>query len=1423
MRSSILIGFVLLLFGAAVGHAEGIDCSKARSPAEKAICASPALKSLDHSIAVAYAAALAEHPERSAEMRRDLLRWLRERDAACALPAARLTECLKAQLTARLAALMPAQAEAPPPTAAVTPAPPLPEVRVPARANPPPAAASLDAAALPAAAEADTKLHVTRAGRFAVALHSASGAALQVVDMLTGPSALAGQAGAQDGRLDLLLDQGTYKLRAFSAAGAAGQVAVTAAAFRDAAPPAALPPPGRLFSAELHDLEQRAFWLAVQPSAGAADVTTAEVLIEAAGRSLADLRLWRNGAELTTLLPEARSVAPAPGHPLADLRLAGRVPAGTYLVIAYGGPSLPWADGAAAQPFHLRAGASDALAEGWTAGRIGPLGSEVFAAPEAASLVRLDLPQAAAAELLVGGSSAAIAANSRAPQVTLPAGTALAPVVEVRGGEGQAFTLRAIERPDGSEAGKPGTWFVSAVISGAGGDEVPPAVLLERTEAKGPARIVADVVPKLTAGAPWRQRFNLRGPSTLLFETTLAGAVQVRGAGGPVASLQPHIMQENLPPGFLGLLLTPPPGGEGSIDLVVGPPGPVPAPAFAYPPDPVLPLGVQTIEAGQQLHLLATRAPGVVSGLSLRRVPVVLAEGPLTVTQLPGVAVQVPVELPQSGTLGATEIGGGEVTVTIANAAGPDGRLITVPASPRARTVVLSWRHPPAAPADIPPPPPAGTAIPVRAGTPAWFDLTADEQRSFALSVAEGGLYRLETLGRLRTHGRVATAFIADLDHAEANGIGQNMLIQRWLRAGEYRVDVSAAASAGHAGLTATPAPLLDGADLTPGGSVRSWLPAGTGVAFPVAIAQPGRYRLDLVGLGRTFTARLDDAEGWPMATPGPADTLNLQPGRYRLLVSPEPVEARVVARLAAVTAPREFAGHGPFALAFGATAHATWREPAGPDVPRTPDRWTFALAGPANVTLRIGDGMLAELWPEQGAADKPLARITGTYAGALPAGHYRIEAASLGRNDRLDYTLLLDSKELQPDRPRKVALPAKVAFAIAEARVVSLTSFGAVPVKAVLRRADGGVVGRYGAREGDWNIAVSRLLPAGAYGLDLAASVPPEGSEAVVAPDQSAAMSSGEEEAGNDSADTDETPATDGQKAQSPATLPPRPGNDEFASGNAGADDETDDSKKIELTLALPEARPPVAAPSRTSALEGGGVHVLTLPQPGQGRLLTAAASSSAALVLTLERQDAAGAWQVVGLDQGLAPLLAVPADADNRPGGPRCGRSMAAAMSSASPRGRWMWLPGRPVRQRSLRSMICPSPLRWRMSPCPRRAWPRCNRCRTGCWPAGGRAMRSPRCRAAWRSRRARSSGCWRGARPRLLRSRPCAWRRTARWRWPCRRARGRCCRRSRRRPVRFAHGWPKAGWGSPASRPGAAWAWPPAARWRSARCRR
>lgn len=1268
----VLIGFATLCSSARPVMAQGIDCDKARTAQEKTICGSPRLLALDHQVAVAYASAVARQPTRTAQQRQDLIAWLRQRDAACNDPTA-MSTCLTRQLTDRLAALTPSgpTADTPPPTAAAPVAGPNPRPQpvaippdpdIPSASNPPAAAGRLDTAALPASEHTETLVHVTSPGRFAIAAHSQGGVALQLVDMLTGPSDVAGVAGSQDGRLDQLLDVGTYKLRVFAAKGATGSVALTLTAFHDSAPPYALPQPGRILTASLADGEQRGFWLTVPEAGGGA----ANVRIEAAGRALNDLRLWRNGRELTELLPDQRRIEPQPGHPMTDLRLTGHVEPGTYLAIAYAGPAQPWTDNDTTQPFYLRAGASPALAEGWTNGVVGPFGTEVFAWPAMRGSLRLDLPAPAVASLTLGSSTVRIARNSRDPSVRIAGPARGEAVVELQAATGQPYTLRMVALPGANsltqpnQLTQPGTYFLTAVTTGLGGDEPPPAVLLQRFDPPGavprPPAIIANTLPRIGADNGWHARFNLRGEVDLPFQSDAGGEVAVHGSGVDITTQRESGSVYDLPPGYFILALRPNPGAQGILDLIVGKPGQTPALQPPLPPDPALPLGVQTVTRGQRLTLIGTRGPNIAMALAARPVPVALVEGPLIVTLDAATPLTVPVQLAPGGRLAVAEVGIGDVAFARTDGPGPGQTMVAIPAADHPRTVVLSWRRNPLAPAPIAAPPPADRTLSVQAGTPVFFDLARGEERGFTLTVPQGGLYRIETLGRLHTSARLATPLIARLGNADANGVGQNMLIQSVLRAGRYRVDVKAADSTGHLGLSASLAPLLSGATLLPGASVRASLPAGTGVAFPIEIGdQAPSYRINVDGLGAAWTGRLEDDEGWPLTTPGPLDGTEqaLRKGHYRLVVAPDVVARKVVVRLTPLIKPVEITGHGPHDLPFGTPVTATWREPDMRDQPRVPDAWRFDLAGSAQVTLRLADGMVAEL--RRSGTDSAPVRIVGTYQQRLEPGAYVLDATSLGPNDRLAYSLRLDTAELQPDVPRNVTLPADVAIAIAQARVVSLTTFGTTPVRADLRRQDGSVVGRYGAREDDWNIAASRLLPAGRYRLLLRAATAPEGSSVdTPAPPPYAGLPAAQGDAANDdSADAAPPPNADDQKPQTPAT---RQASDATPNADAASDSDTgsgqDDKAKptVSLRLALPGSLPVETAPTTDSVLAGQGVHVLTVPQPAPGSLLVAQAASPASLVLTLERQDASG-WQTVAIGEGRGPLVASPADADTRP----------------------------------------------------------------------------------------------------------------------------------------------------------------------------
>src|SRR5208282_2422278 len=103
MRNSWLI---LLLLAGSVAHAASFDCAKAKTPQEKAICASPELNAADERMAAAYRAVLtAVPPEIQAEIRDGQRAWIRRREEEC--PAdesgstANLAGCLRRELDSR--------------------------------------------------------------------------------------------------------------------------------------------------------------------------------------------------------------------------------------------------------------------------------------------------------------------------------------------------------------------------------------------------------------------------------------------------------------------------------------------------------------------------------------------------------------------------------------------------------------------------------------------------------------------------------------------------------------------------------------------------------------------------------------------------------------------------------------------------------------------------------------------------------------------------------------------------------------------------------------------------------------------------------------------------------------------------------------------------------------------------------------------------------------------------------------------------------------------------------------------------------------------------------------------------------------------------------------------------------------------------
>ncbi|MEM6455663.1 MAG: hypothetical protein AAF772_11255, partial [Acidobacteriota bacterium] len=183
-------------------------------------------------------------------------------------------------------------------------------------------APALDAPSVAAFGRDATRLTLPRAGRYALRVESARGTALRLVDRLTGAQPWQGAPGATDGRVDLLLDAGVYRVetegpappstRADQPVDEAARVRVDAFVERHRAPLPTLPP-ARATTATLGDLEQRS-WIVEQPIDG-------PFAVVAGGRHLAALRLWRDDGWLRPEAPRGIEHAPVVGQPQWQLHL----------------------------------------------------------------------------------------------------------------------------------------------------------------------------------------------------------------------------------------------------------------------------------------------------------------------------------------------------------------------------------------------------------------------------------------------------------------------------------------------------------------------------------------------------------------------------------------------------------------------------------------------------------------------------------------------------------------------------------------------------------------------------------------------------------------------------------------------------------------------------------------------------------------------------------------------------------------------------------------------------------------------------------------------------------------------------------------------------------------------------------------------
>lgn len=590
--------------------------------------------------------------------------------------------------------------------------------------------ARIDPAAVAARGNQSALLTLKAFGRFAITVTSTQGVALQSLDRMAGAGPIVGEPGKQDGRLDLFLDRGEYKILTHASSKGSGQAKLSAHAFRELhdRPPMLIEQ--RLERATLGDFEQRSYWLEVKEKR--------TVALEAAGRHLADLRLWRDGTWLVNVSPQLVTSQARADRPLQIARFSAQLEPGLYLVTAFGGPSQPWTETSDDKPFFLRLGIptlGPAMRQQFT---MGELGVERFLVPEGPNFFRLELPAASTASIQVGtynehspyqgqGASASIDKRSLPPVAELSGiGGNGAKLVTVTMEAGKPFILQHFNASIVNRFSVSGDYWLSSIHAGHAEDSVGVTAVLSRKRRSGtygsygPEEYVDARVLELARDKPWHRRFNLLDELTLFVRLPEASKITVIGQGvkaryrfEPFLTSRPN--DYKTPPwqqsgnafeldrglyvltvqpetkGILDLQLLPPgsavqdvlsflskvaPDAKAMLDEHMTPTVSVPGEKLS-PVKPVARFAEMRLDYDTNYTMYLNRQPGVAAGLVLRPLPVDLGNS-LPVTQEAGETLTIPVRIQEKGMLRALAEDGHSINIALDN--GKKGATIEVEA-----------------------------------------------------------------------------------------------------------------------------------------------------------------------------------------------------------------------------------------------------------------------------------------------------------------------------------------------------------------------------------------------------------------------------------------------------------------------------------------------------------------------------------------------------------------------------------------------------------------------------------------------------------------------------------------------------------------------------------------------------------------------
>lgn len=908
-------------------------------------------------------------------------------------------------------------------------------------------ACKLSSGAVPAVGVQKTILSVMDAGRYSIRVHSSAGASFQLVDLIKGPGPEYGVAGANDGRLDTFLDAGEYLLMVKGSGNSEEKVELKAEPFKTVTDRSVQLPGIEPLETTLNDLESLDFWLTL-PQAQM-------IYIDAAGRSLQDMRLWLNGSWLTDIEPILSFVEDNSGQSLKRCRFLTRCPAGTHRVTVYGGEPLPWAYGGTSSPLYIRTGIASVAAAGSINRNISVFGDDIFLVDSGADFFRLD-----SLSLGTGLSVDQISSDDNIQLetvYTIKISDLRNPSVERKMYDYDPRKVVVVSGYPGSSYNL--TWFrenynnpavyqldgVRDVTFFHGGNprdqaELNAIIIEENKQTPRQENVLASERIDVEPNIPAYRRFNISKPTTFFVWFKEAGKYTLHSRGSPCRFVLEtfHTHQSSdyvrpLPQNFPSTVdvntyicqLTIEPDKPGLVEL-----------AFLREhgvPDWNI-LNSSTRQAGGYVHfpgltftnqkqyLFFTNKINVKTGIFIGK------------PTLDGTTIRADFQPKKSQMPGQRETSSPKIAVLV-----PENQIL--------------------------------------------IDKKPGITSQIHIPISETGVYEITAKARFQSSFKLRSAMQTNLDGYQAPDTGNSTILRQYLIKGDYYIDISASPnSAGPMTVSCKILRNIHMGEIEPNTICRTELSESTYASAEIVLSEPGSYHIEVDTLNTPPLLRLVDSNGWPLAVRLEEIVLrDVNAGRYGLvqIASPFIDAARVTVGKSADTDYLQDAVPGQMNLAE--TIKGFWKDPE-----QKKDTWTFQLQAETQLSVQMTSGMKGRIQNSANGTYGAEIFENTVWKGHLPAGQWFFHAESALPDNLKPYTIDIFADPLVSGTRARIECPGSVDLRVGghDAQFAIITVDSSMDTRAVLTSSKGSVIASSDDIPGDWNPYLALWLHPGDYKL---------------------------------------------------------------------------------------------------------------------------------------------------------------------------------------------------------------------------------------------------------------------------------------------------------------------------------------------------